>query len=55
MCVTNGWDLTYSENHWSNFDITKHFVENVLVPYHQAQIELLELHTHQKLIWWLNC
>jgi hypothetical protein len=32
----DGWDLTYNENHWSNFDIAKHFVENVIVPYHQA-------------------
>jgi hypothetical protein len=43
MCVVDGWDLIYDENHWSNFDTTKHFVENVMVPYHQAQIELLGL------------
>jgi hypothetical protein len=34
MCVIDGWDLTYNENHWSNFDTTKHFVENVMVLYH---------------------
>jgi hypothetical protein len=55
MCVTNGWDLIYTENHWSNFDTTKHFVENVMVSYHQIQLELLGLHTHQQLIWWLDC
>ncbi len=54
MCVVNGWDLTYNENHWSNFDTTKHFVENVMVLYHQAQIELLGLQTHQKIIWLLD-
>ncbi len=54
MCVANGWDLTYNENHWSNFDTTKHFVENVMVPYHQVQIELLGLQTHQKLVWLLE-
>jgi hypothetical protein len=30
-------------------------VENVVVPYHQAQIELLGLQTHQKWIWLLDC
>ncbi len=55
MCVVDGWDLTHNENHWSNFDTTKHFVENVVVPYHQAQIELLGLQTHQKWIWLLDC
>jgi len=55
MCVVDGWDLIYSENHWSNFDTTKRFVENVMVPYLQAQIELLGLQTHQKLIWLLYC
>jgi hypothetical protein len=43
MCVTDGRDLIYSENHWSNFDTTKCFVENVMVLYHQVHIELLGL------------
>jgi hypothetical protein len=43
MCVSDGWDFTYSENHWSNFETTKHFVEIVMVPYHQAQIKSLGL------------
>jgi hypothetical protein len=43
MCVTNGWDLTYSENHWSNLEMTIQYVENVMLLYHKAQIELLEL------------
>jgi hypothetical protein len=43
MCVADGWDFTYSENHWSNFETTKHFVEIVMVPYHQAQIKSLGL------------
>ncbi len=55
MCVVDGWDLTHSENYWSNFDTTKCFVENVMVPYHQGQIELLGLQTHQKLVWLLDC
>jgi hypothetical protein len=54
MCVTNGWDLTYSENQWSNLEMTKCFVENVMVPYHKAQIELLT-HTHQIMAWLLDC
>jgi hypothetical protein len=36
MCVANGWDLIYSDNHWPNFDTTKRFVENVMVFHHQA-------------------
>lgn len=24
MCVADGWDLTYSENHWSNLEMTKY-------------------------------
>ncbi len=36
--MTNGWDFTYSENHWSNFETTKCFVENIMVLSHQAQI-----------------
>jgi hypothetical protein len=46
MCVVHGWDLTYSENHWSNLEMTKHFVENIMVFYHQIQIKLLGLQTH---------
>jgi hypothetical protein len=34
LCVADEWDLTYSENHWSNFETTKHFVKIVMVPYH---------------------
>jgi hypothetical protein len=44
-----GWDLIYNHNHWSNFETIKCVVENVMVPYHQAQIELLGLCMHQKL------
>jgi hypothetical protein len=36
--VTNGWDFTYSDNHWSNFENTKCFVENIMVIYHRVQI-----------------
>jgi len=43
MCVTNGWELNYSDNHWSNLEMTIQYVENVMVFYHKAQIELLEL------------
>jgi len=39
MCVADGWDFTHNENHWSNFETTKHFVEIVMVPYHQFQIK----------------
>jgi len=31
MCVADGWDLTYSEKHWSNLEMTKYFVENIMV------------------------
>ncbi len=32
-CINDGWDLTFSENHWSSLEITKHFVKKILLPY----------------------
>jgi len=49
------WYLTYNHNHWSNFETIKCVVENVIVPYHQIQIELLGLCMHKKFVWLLNC
>jgi hypothetical protein len=45
ICVINKRDFPYSENHWSNLETTKHFVENIMVYYHQAQLELLVFQT----------
>jgi hypothetical protein len=46
MCVADGWDLTYSENHLSNLEMIEYFVENIMVFYHEIQIKLLGLQTH---------
>ncbi len=32
----DGWDLTFSENHWSPLETTKKFVTNILLPYLQS-------------------
>jgi hypothetical protein len=45
ICVINKRDFPYSENHWSNLETTKHFVENIMVCYHQVQLELLIFQT----------
>jgi hypothetical protein len=45
ICVTNKRYVPNSENHWSNLETTKHFMENIMVRYHQAQLELLVFQT----------
>jgi hypothetical protein len=54
-CVNNGWDFTFSENHWSPLDTTKGFVHKILLPYLHPQIEQLGSSQHQKVIWLPNC
>jgi hypothetical protein len=34
--IKGGWDLTFSENHWSSLETTKKFVTNILFPYLQS-------------------
>jgi hypothetical protein len=46
MCIDNGWDLTFSKNHWSTFETTKIFVHKILLPYLHSQIEQLGLLKH---------
>jgi hypothetical protein len=45
-----GWHLTYSSNHWSNFDTCKAFVEKILQPYRKKQVEEMGLEKDSKLI-----
>ena len=28
-----GWDITFTENHWSNETVTTDYVYNILLPY----------------------
>jgi hypothetical protein len=54
-CEEAGWHLTFSENHWSNVDTCKAFVEKILQPYRLEQIEHLKLDKGTKLIWLIDC
>ncbi len=42
-CINDDWDFTFSENHWSSLETTKQFVQKILLPYLQSQIQLLRL------------
>jgi len=50
-CINDGWDLTFCENHWSSLETTKQFVQKILLPYLQSQIQLLGLKKEQKMVW----
>ena len=55
MCLQDGWNLTYSENHWSNLQKTKQCVDAILIPYLQQQIQELGLPKDQRMVWLLDC
>jgi hypothetical protein len=38
--IKDGWDLTFSENHWSSLETTKKFVTNIFLPYLQSYIQI---------------
>jgi hypothetical protein len=50
-CINDGWDLTFCEIHWSSLETTKQFVQKILLPYLQSQIQLLGLKKEQKMVW----
>ena len=54
-CEENGWHITHTNNHWSNFDSCKAFVKKILQPYRLKQIEILGLPIHTPLIWLIDC
>ena len=51
--VPSGWNVTHSENHWSNEATTLEYIDRVLVPHMQREREHLELSPTAKslLIW----
>jgi len=54
--VRKGWDLTNSENHWSNQTTMKRFVEKVLDPWHVEKCKELGLDSSkQKMVWLIDC
>jgi hypothetical protein len=55
MYINNGWDLTFSESHWSTLETSKRFFHKILLPYLHSQIEQLGLLEHHKMVWLLNC
>jgi hypothetical protein len=53
--IKDGWDLTFSENHWSSLETTKKIVTNILFPYLQSYIQILGLDKEHKMVWIINC
>jgi len=49
--IKNGWDLTFSENHWSSLETTKKFVTDIFFPYMKSYIQILGLDKKQKVVW----
>jgi hypothetical protein len=54
-CKNSGWDLTFSENHWSTLETMKQFVHKILLRYLHIQICHLGLQESQKMVWLLDC
>jgi hypothetical protein len=54
-CLDNGWNLTFSGNHWSTMVTCKDFVNTILTRYIDVQIELLGLPSDQDMIWLVDC
>jgi hypothetical protein len=38
-CFKDGWHLIFDDNHWSNLETIKQFVNKVLIPYLESQIQ----------------
>ncbi len=56
-CLSSGFHLTYSSNHWSNLETTQEFVEHIFIPYQKVQVEKLALLEEEKMVslidYWL--
>ena len=42
-CEEIGWHLTCTNNHWSNMTTCQEFVEKILQPYGEHQLEILNI------------
>jgi hypothetical protein len=49
-CLSSGFHLTYSSNHWSNLETTQKFVEHIFMPCRKDQVEKLSLLEKQKMV-----
>ena len=54
-CEHAGWNLTFSHNHQSTLDTCKEFVEKILLPYKDSQVEFLNLQAMQDMVWLIDC
>ena len=48
------WDITHSQNHWSNTTTMKDYISNILVPYIEAVKEELDLPVRQRALMLLD-
>jgi hypothetical protein len=53
--TARGWEVTNTNNHWSNLDTMKSIVESIIAPYFRNTITTLGLPEHQRCIWILDC
>ena len=54
-CESEGWHVTHTENHWSNLETSKDFVDKILEPYRMRQTEALGLPCNTPLVWLIDC
>lgn len=53
VSVPSGWDPWHSDNHWSNKEAMKHYVEKIIVPCLDARGQLYSSASHTQLLQFL--
>ena len=51
--VPSGWDIWHSDNHWSNEETMKQYIEKIIVPYLDAKRVLYSSACHTQLLQFL--
>jgi hypothetical protein len=50
-----GFHYTKTDNHWSNFESIQDFVNHILIPYLDREVERLNLLDSQNMVWLIDC
>lgn len=53
-CELSEWNIFYSHNHWSPLQTCKEFVDRILRPYLDAQMQQMALPANQEMIWLID-